>query len=75
MAKFYGKVGYAESHEGTGDEEGIWTDEIIERMKKKQQEAQQTQLLQQRLQLLQKKEETENGDRKNVNGEGNEQGE
>ena len=31
MAKFYGKVGYAESHEGTGNDEGIWRDEIIER--------------------------------------------
>lgn len=31
MAKFYGEVGYAESQEGTGENEGIWTDVIIER--------------------------------------------
>ena len=30
MAKFYGQIGYAESHEGTGENEGIWTDTIVE---------------------------------------------
>lgn len=31
MAKFYGAIGYAEAIEGTGDDEGIWKDEIVER--------------------------------------------
>jgi len=30
MAKFYGPIGYAESREGTGENEGIWTDVIVE---------------------------------------------
>lgn len=31
MAKFYGEIGYAESVEGLGDDEGIWKDTIVER--------------------------------------------
>lgn len=31
MAKYYGAVGYAESVEGTGAREGIWTDQVTER--------------------------------------------